>query len=108
MVSVIPNEEFNHLRHVEHMRAHDDQTPDTADGRTMTGEEAVSQECRKMEILLTQLRAAPHTDHRQTERLATEVRTLRAEVVHATEQNAQFVLAENMRHLSGRIAHLLA
>ncbi len=110
MVSTAPNEDIDphHLARVEQMRQEDNQTPDPEASRTLSGQEVVEQESRKLSILLTQFRGHPDSDHRTYEQLRAEVEALQGQAEQATEHNAQFVLAENMREVSLRIQYRLA
>ncbi|MFA5272861.1 MAG: hypothetical protein WC353_01740 [Candidatus Peribacter sp.] len=108
MVALIPREEIGHLTRIAHMRTEDDHMPDAEGNRTLTGQEAIEQEAKRMHTLLTQLRGRPGVDRRKIEDLRAQTESLQGEIAHTTEHNGQHVLAGRMSDVSGRIENLLA
>lgn len=108
MVAVVPDEELQHLRHVEEVRA-DDATEDTVCGRTLTGREAVNQAITQMMTPIHQLSTDVRIEPHVTEQFKSEARALRqkSETTDGDAHNALFVLAGEMRQLGQRAADLM-
>lgn len=108
MVSQVSDSEKLHNDRVDHMRSDDAGSDDATGVQVLTGVQALEQEIRKMHGVLRQLQGQPHARHHMVEALKTQAAALQSEIPNTKEHNAQFVLAERMRHLSNLMGDLLA
>ncbi|MDD4286981.1 MAG: hypothetical protein PHO20_03540 [Candidatus Peribacteraceae bacterium] len=107
MVATVPNEELYHNARVDRMRAADG-TENAGSGETMSGQEAMTQESRRMDLLLAHLQRHTGIDQRVYENLRSAADALKYEGNQKVKHNERLILAGKMRTVSHRIETLFA